>query len=283
MNETYKKIILKKAHKKNSIQISNAESGEERAHELPVQEKGAWAIAARSWIKSTLTRPLHMLATEPIILFTGVYVALTFGIMYVFYTVTPFVFATSLGFDLERQGLAYIGMAIAVLLAFGLIVFWAQYMYRPQVAVWKRNEETKTLPQPPEWRLLPALVASPILPAALFLFGWTSQYKLHWIAPIVGMSLFAAGTYLVFLSTMMYLTDCYGPLYGASAMAGNTMLRYFLGATFPLFTLQMFSGLGIGWASSLLAFVCVVLGLCPWLLLRYGPKLRKRQKYANSN
>lgn len=38
--------------------------------------------------------------------------------------------------------------------------------------------------------------------------------------------------------------DCYGPLHGASAMAGNTMLRYILGSIFPLFTLQMYERLG---------------------------------------
>lgn len=36
----------------------------------------------------------------------------------------------------------------------------------------------------------------------------------------------------------MYMVDCYGPMNGASAMAANGILRYSLGAIFPLFTTQ---------------------------------------------
>jgi hypothetical protein len=34
------------------------------------------------------------------------------------------------------------------------------------------------------------------------------------------------------------MTDVYGPLYGASAIAANGIIRYTLGAIFPLFTVQ---------------------------------------------
>lgn len=127
------------------------------------------------------------------------------------------------------------------------------------------------------------LVGSPFLPAGLFLFGWTAEYRVHWIAPVLGMAFFVVGTYLCFLSVSMYITDCYGPSHGASAMAGQTMLRYALGAVFPLFALQMFSALGVDWASTLLGLLTTLLGVFPWLLLWIGPTLRQRQKYANTN
>lgn len=274
MKETYKKIILKRRTKRQTslAPVENTTS-----------EKTSKISSFREWAQKDLMRPLHMLTTEPIVGILSLYVTFTFATMYAFFAVTPMVFDRAFGFDLEQQGLAYVGMAIGVVVTLGLLVAWAKYIYRPQVAQWRRNETAAARPAPPEFRLLPALVASPILPAGLFLFGWAAEYKTHWIAPIIGMALISCGHFLVFMTTTMYITDCYGPLHGASAMAGNTMLRYCIGAIVPLFAIQLFTSLGFGWASSLLAFVGVVLGMFPWVLLWYGQKLRERQKYANSN
>jgi hypothetical protein len=62
-------------------------------------------------------------------------------------------------------------------------------------------------------------------------------------------------------------------------MAANGFLRYLFGAVFPLFTLQMYRGLGIAWATSLLAFVSVLLLPIPWVLFKYGHKIRSRSTY----
>lgn len=37
----------------------------------------------------------------------------------------------------------------------------------------------------------------------------------------------------------MYIMEFYGPLYGASANAAGTLLRYLAGTAFPLFAVQM--------------------------------------------
>lgn len=47
--------------------------------------------------------------------------------------------------------------------------------------------------------------------------------------------------------------------YSASAMAANGLLRYIMGAAFPLFTVQMYEKMGVQWATVLLAFVCLVM------------------------
>ena len=73
---------------------------------------------------------------------------------------------------------------------------------------------------------------------------------------------------------MTYLLDTYGALYGASALAANGLLRYSFGAAFPMFTLQMYEKLGIGWATSLLAFIGVALLPIPFVLYKFGPALR---------
>lgn len=76
-----------------------------------------------------------------------------------------------------------------------------------------------------------------------------------------------------------YLVDSYGAFYGASSLAANGLLRYTLGAMFPLFALQMYKKLGIAWATSLLGFVSVALLPIPWVLFKYGHKIRAMSSY----
>lgn len=78
----------------------------------------------------------------------------------------------------------------------------------------------------------------------------------------------------------MYQIDVYGPLNGASAMAANGLLRYILGGCFPLWTIQMYNAMGIGWATSLLGFICVLLLPIPYVFYKYGPSIRKNSRYS---
>ena len=91
---------------------------------------------------------------------------------------------------------------------------------------------------------------------------------------------FGAGNLLIFCSAVLYLIDTYQSVAGASAAAANGLLRYVCGAVFPLFTLQMYRALGVGWATSLLGFVTVALLPIPWVLFWYGERIRARSAYA---
>jgi len=68
---------------------------------------------------------------------------------------------------------------------------------------------------------------------------------------------------------------------GASAIAGNGLMRYGLSAAFPLFTTQMLDRLGHEWALSLVGIITVVLMPTPWLLYRWGAYLRSKSKFVN--
>lgn len=87
---------------------------------------------------------------------------------------------------------------------------------------------------------------------------------------------------LIYASASLFMLDAYGPLYGASASSAVMMTRYVLSAAFPLFALQLYKELGVGWATSLLAFVAVVMMPIPWCFWIYGEKLRKRSRYETS-
>lgn len=88
------------------------------------------------------------------------------------------------------------------------------------------------------------------------------------------------GNVAVFISAALYLIDVYGALSGASAMAAIGIVRYLLGAAFPLFTVQMYDALGIKWATALLAFICVLMLPIPLIFYRFGSAIRRRSRYS---
>lgn len=83
----------------------------------------------------------------------------------------------------------------------------------------------------------------------------------------------------IFLQALNYLVDAY-LMFAASAIAGNTFMRSLAGAGFPLFARQMFQGMGIQWAATLLGCVAVALATLPFIFYKYGGKIRARSAFA---
>lgn len=57
-------------------------------------------------------------------------------------------------------------------------------------------------------------------------------------------------------------------------------MRSCFGAGFPLFANAMFKNLGVAWASSTLAFISVAFIPIPFILVKYGKKIREKSKRA---
>jgi len=71
------------------------------------------------------------------------------------------------------------------------------------------------------------------------------------------------------------LAYSYG-IYAASAMAGNAVMRSFLGGTLPLAGPSMYRALGPNWAGTLLGILEVLIIPIPFLFYRYGGRIRER-------
>ncbi|KAG9877755.1 hypothetical protein KCV05_g21642, partial [Aureobasidium melanogenum] len=99
--------------------------------------------------------------------------------------------------------------------------------------------------------------------------------------PIVFSGIFGLGNIFVFSGVFTFLVECY-PLYAASALAANSFARSSFAAAFPLFGVQMYNKLGYQWASSLLAFLALAMAPFPYLFFKYGKRLRKNSKFAQS-
>lgn len=274
--ETYKKIILLERAKKLN---------------LPPPPNPVAALPplgrAKFFLTVTLARPLMMCFTEPIVAFLGVYTAFNFGVLFCFFAAFPIIFE---GISPKIQvyhmaagpaGLVFLGIGLGVCIAGLTYVVVEKTYYQPQAREQiKLGKDPRSVLLPPEKRVLAAIIGSFLLPIALFWFAWTARSDVHWIVPVLACVPFGTGNLLVFFTAVMYQLDAYGPMMGASAMAANGILRYTFGAVFPLFTRQMYEALGVGWATSLLGFVTIALMPVPWILLKYGPYIRGKSKYA---
>ncbi|KAE9375192.1 MFS multidrug transporter-like protein [Stipitochalara longipes BDJ] len=263
-HETYKKTILLRRLKTRGLPP-------------PPSPFPSTIAKFKFFITVTLIRPVHMLITEPIVGFFSLYVAFNFAVLFAFFAAFPLVFESVYGFDTEQSGLVFIAIGVGCVLAVPSVILCDIYLYQPRfrasIAAGKGGVVA------PEYRLYPAMMGSVGLPLGLFWFAWTSKKDVSWASPVVAAIPFAWGNLSIFLSAANYLIDTYQALNGASALAANGLLRYVLGAVFPLFTIQMYKGLGIGWATSLLGFVTVALMPVPWVLFKYGREIRARSSY----
>ncbi|KAF2809755.1 MFS general substrate transporter [Mytilinidion resinicola] len=267
--ESYKKIILKR---------------KTRAEETrPSRSLNAFLDQIPKFIRTTLIRPVHMLLTEPIVTLLCMYMGFQFGLLYVFVIASPWVFSTRYGFSLTGQSLSFLGLIIGCFLApmFAMAIDkTARGSNLPRFLLQSTSTPDKSVP---EYRLCSAMFGSICLPTGLFWFAWTARSSIHWISPIAAQCLVMIGSLNIYLSAGMYMMDTYGPLYGASANGANSLTRYSLAAAFPLFTLQMYQGIGVGWASSVLGFCALAMAPIPWAFFRHGPKLREKSKYQRSD
>ncbi len=104
IQETYKKVILIRRAKKFGVQGP------------PLPPVKGWAYI-KLLLTITLFRPVHMLGTEPIVLFLSLYSAFTFSVLFSFFAAYPFTFETVYGFNSWQYGLTFLGILIGVLLA----------------------------------------------------------------------------------------------------------------------------------------------------------------------
>ncbi len=260
--ETYKSVILSRRAKRRNIR-------------LPPQPSTLKKL--NLFLTITLIRPLHMLFTEPIVAFFSLYTGFNFSVIFGFMAAYPYVFRSTYEFDTISSGLIFLAIGFGGSLAVPTVLLCDHFVYQPRVRECKAAGKNGVIA--PEHRLYPALIGCFGLPLALFWFAWTAQPSVSWWSPVIASIPFAWGNSTIFISATAYLLDTYQALYGASAMAANALVRYTLGAALPLFTLQMYRGLGTSWATSLLGFVSVLCIPIPWVLFYYGPAIRLRSGY----
>ncbi|KAH4860702.1 hypothetical protein HBH70_148270 [Parastagonospora nodorum] len=231
-------------------------------------------MGAKDIVLMTLVKPITLNFTEPIVFLLNLYIALIYGLLYIWFESFPLVFEGIYGFSLGIEGVAFLGILVGTLIGAGCLFAWL-YFYQE-----KQFDDDGNIA--PEKRLIPAMVGCFFVPICLFWFGWASRSDVHWIVPIIGTSFFGIAAFTLFNAVLPYLSDAY-PDSVASVLAGNDLMRSAFGAGFPLFATAMYKRLGINWASSLLAFLGIAFIPIPFVLYKFGKRIRNKSKLARKD
>ncbi|KZV67254.1 benomyl/methotrexate resistance protein [Peniophora sp. CONT] len=225
----------------------------------------------RERLVEALIIPISLNFYEPIVLVLNVYIGLIYALLYLWFESFPIVFIGTYGFSEQLLGLSYIGILVGALSIVPPYFAYLKYRQEPRYSA---SGELR-----PEERMPVAIFAAPFIAISLFIFGWSARESVHWVVPIIGSALFGMGILLLFNVVLNYLADAY-PIYSASVLAGNDLVRSAFGAGFPLFARAMCNKLGVGWASTLLALLACAFIPIPILLYRYGERIRRSSKRA---
>ncbi|KAI0460190.1 major facilitator superfamily domain-containing protein [Xylaria acuta] len=228
-------------------------------------------------LRTALERPFRMITTQVIVQALAVYMLYVYGLIYIVLTSFPTLWSSpepeGYGEPLGIGGLNYISLGLGFFVGAQAC---APLQDRIYVALKRRYGGAGR----PEYRVPMMIPGAVLMPVGLVVYGWTAQYKTHWIFPNIGAFLFATATIISFQCLQTYLVDTY-TRYAASAVSAGTVFRSLAGFGFPLFAPSLYGRLGYGWGNTLLALLGVVLGFPgPYFLWRYGEMLRKRSPFA---
>jgi len=218
-------------------------------------------------LRHGLMRPLRMLFLSPIVFILAFYMSVVYGLLYLLFTTITGVFIQSYGWSPEICGLAYMGVGLGFFIGLGTV---AKISDSTVVRMTKANNDVFE----PEMRLPSLVFFAMFIPITFFWYGWAADKHVHWIVPIIGLAPFGFGMIGVFMPIQTYLIDAF-PEFAASSLAALTASRSLFGALLPLAAPKMYAALGLGWGNSTLGFIAVAMIPAPFMIYKYGEKIRK--------
>ncbi|OIW32633.1 MFS general substrate transporter [Coniochaeta ligniaria NRRL 30616] len=230
-----------------------------------------------STLNAAVFRSMAMLTTEAIAFSLTLYTGYAYAVVFSFFASATYVYTLDYDFDSRDIGLSFISVLIGYILACALYLVIDKTLYA------RAARQAPNGRPAPEHRLYSAMAGSIFLPIGLFWYAWAAHPGGHWAVVAASGIPFGIGAFVLFLSSMIYLVESYGPGAAASAIAANGSFRYLLGAVFPLFTIQMYEKLGVHWAGSVFAFLSLGLLPIPWILFKFGHELRKKSRFIASS
>lgn len=225
-------------------------------------------------VKDILPLPVIFFATEPVISVLGGYLILLYSLLFTFLSGFDYIFMRTYGMSTAQTGSCFaaiaVGATIAALTAPGLYRWARQKTHSKHGAI-----------VPPEFRLWPAIIASPFLPVSLFWLGWTNYPAISVWSGLSACGLFGVVLISIYISSYEYIIDSYGE-HAASALASITMVRYLVAGGMVMASRPMYEGIGVHWTMTILGCLSVLLVPMPLLFKSYGTRLRERSRYAKN-
>lgn len=143
-----------------------------------------------------LTRPLRLLAFHPIIQVTATLSGFNYGIMYVTLSTFSEIWTSLYHQSVEISGLHYIAFALGELAGSQLGGPLMDYFYR-------RRQAQNPAPESRIPLMFPSIIVSW---AGVLMYGWTAQYRVHWVVVDIGVFLAMFGMQLGGMASKFFLS-----------------------------------------------------------------------------
>ena len=139
-------------------------------------------------VKISLTRPLRLFCTEPILQAFSLWVSFAWCVLYFLLLSPSITFASLYKFNIGEIGLSYIAQIIASFLGIAISLYMNKLYHRD---VGKLG---------PEARMWAGMVGGVLFPVGSWILTWTSSANVHWIMPMIGIVILYAGLELIYLT-----------------------------------------------------------------------------------
>ncbi|KAK8121429.1 MFS general substrate transporter [Apiospora kogelbergensis] len=264
LRETYASVIL--AQNASHLQSTNRLQGNSAVWKSELDD----GLSSSQAMRRAAVRPVTLTLKSPVNLYLSLVSAYVNGALFLLVTTLPLVLREEYHFSAKAVGFAFEGVGIGNLVGLGVFATTSDRYIRA-----RRQKGVLT----PEDRLVPMVAAGPMLCLGFFAYGWTAQLHAHWVWPIMSTGLIGMGNVLFFSAVISYLVDAF-TVHSASAIAANIIIRSLGGTLLPLAGDQLYTSLGWGKGSSVLALIALL--LTPGLLFLYthGKRLRERFRFV---
>ncbi|PON21921.1 hypothetical protein TGAM01_v209177 [Trichoderma gamsii] len=214
-----------------------------------------------SILTETIFRSAVLLTTEPTIISMTTWSSFTFGLIFISTQSVPLVFTDVYGWSDASGGIVQVSIGIGQLLGFAACLLQNKVYTRSAAS----NKEALGAPFPESILYLSIPSTAIALAGGLFMYGW-GIFQSHWIVPAIGLGLTGFAIITVVHAVTIYVTDEYAAC-AASAIAAVAFGENLFAAFLPLAAKPMYLHLGFQWASTLLAFVALLLTLAPVIIV----------------
>lgn len=261
--ETFEPVILQKRVREEKIKCSNwiIHTESDKKH-----------LNLKGVITNHVFRPFMML-TIPIVFIMALFASYVYGIFYLMITNISTSYEITRGWKGTITNVPNVSLFLGVLIGCLCNMIWALKYAK---LVQKQAEPV------PELRFPIVMIMGWLMPAGIFVFGWTSKPDIHWIVPCIGICMVGAGFITIFQGSLNYLVDAYSK-YSASVIAANTFLRSIFAAAFPLFAKQLFANLGVQIGSTVIAVIALGMIPIPFFLYIFGQRIRNKKAHLYKN
>ncbi|PQE30640.1 MFS multidrug transporter protein [Rutstroemia sp. NJR-2017a WRK4] len=216
----------------------------------------------RTFCRESIILPLHLFITSPLILLTSTLASLSFSLIFLFTEALP-VILLPYNFTSTTYSLGFVAFAIGMLIGIPVRVVEFRWLGRKE----KERELT------PEDKIGGFVTGAGALVGGLWIMAWGTGVGVGWWLPMLGLGALGLAANEVEFALGGYLTDAY-TTHAASAFAAYSTLRAILSGVFPLFAKHMYQELGVHVAGTILAAVATAWLVTPWVLWRWGGRLR---------